>query len=160
MKPSLIAPVIALLASCVLAAAQAAAIPSIAPAEAVQLAAAAAPDHGVDGTFLITVKATGEDKKRKRLFLNSELDYRDQRNLTVVIEQSAISGLEATYGKELENYFIGKQVLVSGTAKRVTIYFGKPRISAVNGNIRNKYYYQTHVSVVSAEQIALAPQTP
>jgi hypothetical protein len=159
MRPSSIAPVLALLALCAPAAAQSVASPPIAPAEAVQLAAAAAPDQGIQGTFLVTIKASGDDKKRKKIFLNSELDYRDQRNLTVEIDQSAISELEAKYGRDLKTYFIGKQILVTGTARRVTIYFGKPRVSAV-GNLRTKYYFQTHVPVVSAEQIVLVPQTP
>jgi hypothetical protein len=154
-----IASILALLALGAPIRAQSAGGPPIAPAEAVQLAAAAAPDQGVQGSFLVTVKASGEDKRRKRIYLNSELDYRDQRNLTVEIEQSAISGLEAKYGKDLKTYFIGKQILVAGTARRVTIYFGKPRVSAVSGNLRNKYYFQTHLPVVSADQIVLAPST-
>jgi hypothetical protein len=146
-------------ALCAPAMAQVVSIPPLSPVEAIQLAAAAAPDHEIQGTFLITVKATGDEKKpKKKIFLNSELDYRDQRNLTVAIEQSAISGLEARYGKDFKAYFVGKQILVSGAARRVTIIFGKPRVSP-NGNLRNKYYFQTHVSVVDADQISLAPQT-
>jgi hypothetical protein len=160
MRPASIALLLTLFAVWGPATGQVAALPPITPAEAIPLAAAAAPDRGIRGTFLITVKASGEDKKRKEIYLNSELDYRDQRNLTVRIEPSAIPGLEARFGKDLKKVFIGKQILVTGTATRVTIIFGKPRVSAVNGGLRNKYYFQTHVSVASAEQIVLAPQTP
>ena len=159
MKPSAIAIFLALIALSAETAAQAPVVTPIVPIEAVQLAAAAAPDNGVQGTFLISVKASGDDKKRN-LFLNSELDYRDQRNLTVAIERSAVAELEAKYGGNLKTYFIGKQILVTGIARRVTIYFGKPRVSAVNFKLRNKYYYQTHVSVMSADQIVLVPQAP
>jgi hypothetical protein len=129
--------------------------PPILPADAIQLAAAAAPDRGVDGTFLLTVKATGEDKKQHRIFLNSELDYRDQRNLTVVIEPSALPDLEARYGKNPKGFLMGKQLLVTGTAKRVTIYFGRPKFSAVNGKLLNKYYFQAHLAVARGDQIVL-----
>src|SRR5205085_1522443 len=81
---------------CCAGSAQGTATDPVAPAEAVQLAAAVAPDHGIQGTFLLTVRASGVDKQRKQVFLNSELDYRDQRNLTLVIEQSAIPGLEVS----------------------------------------------------------------
>lgn len=158
MKSSSIASVLLLLALCYTDEARSVAVPPISPSEAIQSAAAAAPDHGVEGTFLLSVKASGADKKRREMYLNSELDYRDQRNLTIEIEQSAVPGLEAKYGKDLQSFFIGKQVLVTGVARRVTISFGQPRVSAVNGRLRNKYYYQTHVRVVNAEQIVLAPQ--
>ena len=154
MRPLSLAPFLAVFTLCATAMAQVAAVPPIAPAEAVQLAAAAAPDHGIKGTFLIAVKATGVDKRRNEILLNSELDYRDQRNLTVDIAQTAIAELEAKFGKNLRTYFVGKQILVTGTARRVTIYFGKPQFSAV-GKLRSKYYFQTHVAVVSADQIAL-----
>jgi len=157
MKSILIASTLALLALCA-PLTHAASDPPITPVEAIQLAAKAAPDHGVQGTFLFTVKASGENKRHTEIYLNSELDYRDQRNLTVKIEQPAIRELEAKFGKDLKTYFVGKQILVTGTARRVTIIFGKPRVSAVNGSIRNKYYFQTHLPVVSAEQIVLASQ--
>lgn len=160
MKPFTFAIFLALIAPSVPPAAQPPGIRPIAPIEAVQLAAAEAPDHGVEGTFLMTVKASGDDKKRNEIYLNSELDYRDQRNLTVRIERSAIAGLEAKYGNNLKTYFIGKQILITGIARRVTIYFGKPQLFAASGKLRNKYYFQTHVPVVSADQLALAPQTP
>jgi hypothetical protein len=157
MTQSLLAFVFALTTLCVPAATRAAVPSPLAPVEAIQLAAEAAPDRGVDGTFLVTVKATGEDKKRGEIYLNSELDYRDQRNLTIRIEPSAVRGLQAKFGKDLKAYFLGKTVLVTGAARRVTVYFGKPRVSAVSGHIRNKYYFQTHVPVVNSEQILLAP---
>ncbi len=160
MKPSLIAPILVLLAASASTFAQTAVLPPISPAEAVQMAAAVAPDHGIQGTFLVTVKASGEDKRRNQIFLNSELDYRDQRNLTVVLEPSAIPELEAKFGKDLKRYFIGKQILVTGTATRVTIIFGKPRVSSVNGSLRNKYYFQTHLSVLKEAQIVPAPEAP
>ena len=50
------------------------------PSSAVQLAAAA-PRDGVTGVFAMTVRAVGRDERG--VYLNSERDYRDQRNLTV-----------------------------------------------------------------------------
>ena len=56
-----------------------AATQAITPAEAIRRAAEAAP-RGVEGRFTFTVKATGR-AEGNRLFLNSEADYRDQRNI-------------------------------------------------------------------------------
>jgi hypothetical protein len=160
MKLSPITLLLVLTALCASTSAYSGEVLPLSPVEAVQLAASVAPDQGVQGKFLLTVKASGDDKRRGKVYLNSELDYRDQRNLTIEIERSAFPELEAKYGKNLKTYFIGKQVLVSGIAKRVTIFFGKPRISAVNGKPRSNYYFQTHVQVLSADQILLVPQSP
>lgn len=54
----------------------------ISPEEAVHLAAKAAPE-GVPGIFALRVQATGTQSGR--FYLNSELDYRDQRNLTIAL---------------------------------------------------------------------------
>jgi len=56
-----------------------AATKAITPAETIRRAAEAAP-RGVESRFTFTVKATGR-AERNRLFLNSEADYRDQRNI-------------------------------------------------------------------------------
>ena len=115
------------------------------PSQAVQLAAASA-RTGVTGVFAMTVKATG---KTTRVHLNSELDYRDQRNLSIAVEPAAAEELALQLGSPPEIALKGKQILVTGTAKRTKIVFisdGKPT---------NKYYYQTHVSVTKASQIQL-----
>ena len=120
---------------------------AILPAEAIQRAANAAPE-AVPGLFWLKVKATGSE--RGKVFLNSEADYRDQRNVSVVISPEAAKALTEKLGENVESAYMGKSILVRGAARRVTIYF------SVNGKQTNKYYYQTHVYVTKANQIAVA----
>ncbi len=117
------------------------------PQEAIR-AANDDPQHGVRGHFVMTVKAIGG--QHDRTFLNSELDYRDQRNLTIVMKTSLVPEVERRLGvplKELKN----RRIVVLGTARRARILFldesGKPS---------GKYYFQTHVPVTSATQIDFA----
>jgi len=113
------------------------------PSQAVQLAAAS-PRLGVTGVFAMTVKATG---KTGPVHLNSERDYRDQRNLSIAIQADAAAALAATLGAPPERALKGKQILVAGRARRAKIVFfaeGKPT---------DKYYYQTHVEVTRASRI-------
>ena len=113
------------------------------PSHAIQLAAAS-PRLGVTGVFALTVKATG---KTSRVHLNSELDYRDQRNLSIAVEPAAADELAARLGAPPEIALKGKQILVAGTAKRTKIVF------SADGKPTDKYYYQTHVVVTKASQI-------
>ncbi|MGY0800179.1 hypothetical protein ACW7G0_14165 [Lysobacter sp. A286] len=115
----------------------------VAPAQAVQLAAAS-PRLGVKGVFSMTVKATG---KTDRVHLNSELDYRDQRNLSIAVERRAAEELAIQLGEPPERALKGKQIIVTGTAKRTKIVF------FADGKPTDKYYYQTHVAVTRASQI-------
>ena len=115
------------------------------PSQAVQLAAAS-PRAGVTGVFAMTVKATGTTD---RVYLNSELDYRDQRNLTIAIEPEAADALALTLGAPPQIALNGKQILVAGTARRVKIGF------LADGVFTDKYYYQTHVVVTKPAQIQL-----
>ncbi len=115
----------------------------IAPGDAVQLAAAA-PQRGVTGVFAMTVRGTGTTR---RTHLNSEEDYRDQRNLSVTVWPAAAAQLTGEFGAPPHVALLGKQILVAGTARRVRIDF----IS--EGQRTGKYYYQTHVDVTDASQI-------
>ena len=118
----------------------------IQPIQAIELAAAAAPD-GVPGVFQFQVQGTGT--KDNFSYLNSEIDYRDQRCLTIEITPRAARELEIKFGAPPIVAFKGKKILVRGVATRVKIVFisdGKPT---------DKYYYQTHVKVNDPEQIQL-----
>ena len=125
----------------------------ISPIEAIQLAAEAAEltessTAIAKGVFALTIQATGSSDKM--IYLNSELDYRDQRNLTIAIPSGIANYLTDLYGSKPQDFFKGKSILVNGEAKRVRINFttyGKPS---------NKYYYQTQVPITSADQIKLA----
>jgi hypothetical protein len=112
----------------------------------VQLAAAAAPD-GVRGVFALQVQGTGTQDGFA--YLNSEIDYRDQRSLTIAITSSAAQQLEAKLGAPAIVALKGKRILVKGTATRTRIDF------TTGGKPTGKYYYQTHVRVADPEQIQL-----
>ncbi len=133
----------ALLAGCNRSAPTASGAEWIEPSKAVQLAAAS-PDKGVDGVFYMTVKATG---MTDRLHLNSEIDYRDQRNLSIAVEPAAARELAEALGAPPQFALKDKRILVIGTAKRARIVF------TAGGRPTDKYYYQTHVLVTKASQI-------
>jgi hypothetical protein len=118
----------------------------ITPEQAVLSAARAAP-AGVPGTFAMRVQATGVEDGR--FYLNSERDYRDQRNLTIALSAQAARQLAERLGSDPMETLKGKDVLVIGSAFRTTIYF------FANGRPTDKYYYQTHVNVTDAAQITI-----
>ena len=114
--------------------------------QAVMAAADAAP-RGVAGTFRILVNRA--EAVGPRLFLNSEKDYRDQRNLSVAIQPEALPLLRKRLGPDLRSALIGREIRVAGVARRTRIDFTN------NGRPTGKYYFQTHVTVSSADQITI-----
>jgi hypothetical protein len=125
------------------------------PRQAVERAADAATDippedvaPGVNGLFDLQVRMI--DAHDGRVFLNSERDYRDQRDLTIIIPSDVAKSLRTKYGASPETYFQGRHVEITGLAQRVTIRFfdgaGRPT---------GKYYFQTHVQISDPAQIRL-----
>ena len=112
--------------------------------EMIRVAAQSAPD-GVEGDYTLKIKASG--RQRTTLYLNTELDYRDQRNITVSIQPEVALQLFKQYGQDPAEHFIGKSIIVTGTVERVKVYF------VTNGRQTEKYYYQTHINVVDISQI-------
>ena len=108
-------------------------------------AADAAP-AGVAGDFGFHIEAVGTDRSTW-LFLNSEADYRDQRNLTLAVAPTVQATLRQRYGADLQAALKGRQILVRGIARRVRIDF------TINGQPSGKFYYQTHVRVTDPRQI-------
>lgn len=102
---------------------------------------------GVEGQFNFLIKASG--KRRGTVFLNTQLDYRDRRALSIVLSPNVVSDLTNKYSSAPENFFINKNISVSGEAKREQIYFYS------KGKMTSKYYYQTHINVTSIEQISI-----
>lgn len=114
---------------------------------AVELANAAAP-AGVAGSFVMDVMAS--EAQPTVTYLSSEVDYRDQRNLAIVISQAAVETLEAEFGAPPAEALRGRRILVEGVAERVTIGV------SYNGLPTGMYYYQTQLKVTDAAQIRLA----
>lgn len=115
--------------------------------EIIRSAAESAPT-GVPGEYLLDIKATGT--KDAMVYLNTELDYRDQRNVTVAIHPEVVAQLQAKYGVRPDVFFIGKKITIKGSAQRVRVDF----ISA-NRQPSDKYYYQTHIRVLNIAQIEI-----
>ena len=109
-------------------------------------AAEVAPD-GVTGEFVLPIKASGV--RRGQVFLNTQLDYRDQRSITVAIAPNVAVKLAEQHGQSPADFFINKDVRVLGTAKRVRINL------YCQGRLMDTYYYQTHIEVTNPAQIEL-----
>jgi hypothetical protein len=118
----------------------------ISPIKAIELAAISAPETH-SGVFEMIVKA-GKSRD-SMIFLNSELDYRDQRNLTIALRPAAMKQLAEKYGKDPLEYLLNKRILIKGEAKRMKIWM------FYNNKKLTKYYYQTHVFVNSSDQISI-----
>lgn len=113
------------------------------------LAAADAAPRAVPGRFIVPIRAYGID--RGRLYLNSEADYRDQRNVSVAVSPQAMVQLERIHRAGPGPTLVGRTLLVQGAARRVRIDFTE------NGQPTGKYYYQTHIDVQDAAQITVVP---
>jgi len=116
------------------------------PEDAIHAANAKAPD-AVPGSFALHILSTGHEDGC--VFLNSEIDYRDQRNLTIVVAPSTVTALADRYKQPPEQFFLDKNIVVDGAARREKIVFFS------RGMPTDKYYYQTHIVVDDPDQIRL-----
>lgn len=82
-------------------------------------------------------------------YLDSELDYRDHRNLTIAFNSGVAQQLWERLGGDPLNALNGADILVRGMAIRVKIIF------FCNGQTSDNYFYQTHVNVSDADQIVV-----
>jgi len=111
----------------------------------IEEAASAAPKR-VYGEFVFKILATGE--QREIVYRNTEIDYRDQRNVTIALHPKILSQLKAKYGQSAEEFFIDKTISVSGYAERIQI-----ELLTEGRRPTGKYYYQTHIRVKNISQI-------
>jgi hypothetical protein len=139
-----------LLSACLLAgcASQPTMQPEASSAQDVIMMAARAAPGPVRATVTLQVRAVGSQSGMT--YLNSEDDYRDQRNISIEIAPAALANLESTFGGALATAAVGKRIVVKGPAQRVTIWFFDK-----NGARTDKYYYQTHILVSDPSQIQL-----
>lgn len=101
--------------------------------------------EGVQGTFQIPIKASGN--VGGITYLNSNIDYRDPKNLTIEITPSIIELFTKTYGTPPVSYFVDKIIEVKGKVERIKIS------KWINGSRSKKHYYQTHIIVTTLNQI-------
>jgi len=106
----------------------------------------AAADHPITGVFRLQVRGAG--RRDRRLYLNSESDYRDQRCLTVAIPEEIAAKLAAKLGGDPAVILKGRVIRVKGEARRVTI-----RLFEHDGTPMKEYYFQTHVQIEDIDQI-------
>lgn len=117
----------------------------LSPAQAVMNAAEM--PAGVGGVFEMVVRATG--RQGQFLYLNSETDYRDPRNLTIAISPSEERALSERLGRPVETAILRKVIAVRGVAKKIRIDF------LTNGHPTGKYYFQTHLYLTSARDLTI-----
>ena len=112
--------------------------------DAIELSERDAPNR-VPGIFSLSIKASGETSRY--VYLNTESDYRDRRNVSVVLLPEFQKAFVQKYGKKAEVMLMDKNILVNSYAKRIKIYFYS------NGERTEKYYFQTHIPVKSLKQV-------
>lgn len=118
------------------------------PGMAVQMAAAAGPDRGVEGVFALRVRSLAS--QHGRFYLNSEADYRDLRSLTIAIEPGVVPVLAARLeNRSLQQALKDQRILVRGEARLQRIHF------RIANEPTGKYYWQVQVPVTDASQILL-----
>lgn len=117
--------------------------------EAVTFASYVAPKAAIAGEFAFSVQAVGEQDGR--IYLNSEKDYRDRNNLTIVVPRKfgeKLAGASDLNG--MQKALIGHRIVARGLARRVQINF-----IGDDGQRTDKYYYQIHVPVSDPRDVAL-----
>ncbi len=120
------------------------------PAMVSGVLAADAGTQGAPGLFVMKVQASG--RHHDRLYLNSETDYRDPRNLSLVFAPEAVAAFKRKHGDEPDVFLQGKKITALGAAQQVKIHF------FANGAPTEKYYYQTQMVVSKPEHILVAEQ--
>ena len=112
-------PITALMCACVLAIVGQEATKPLTPLEARKKV-------GEDIVVEMTVK-TAKDRLEKRgeIYLDSELDFRDEKNFAAVINREGAAGFQQQGVKDFEEHFRGKTIRTSG---RVTVVDEVPRI--------------------------------
>jgi hypothetical protein len=113
---------------------------------------AAASPSGTSGIFELAVQAAG--RADGNIYLNSQLDYRDPRNLSVVINPAVAAELTARFGAEPDTFLLRKTIAVRGTARKTKI------VLAAGGRPTGKYYFQTHLHLRSSRDLTVSGERP
>lgn len=115
--------------------------PAFSPEQAI--AAADAMPRGYHGRFVMTVVATG--KERRATYLNSAADYRSSGNLTFRLAPNVAGVLTRRYGAPAEHYLKGRRVTVKGIVER------RPIVTVEYGRIKsfNRWAHEVYVRLPS-----------
>lgn len=80
----------------------------------------------VPGVFSLQIKNAA--RIGDTVYLNTEYDYRDRRNVSVVLTPRLLKEFAESYpDQQAEQYFLGRSIVVNGAAARQTIWFFQPR---------------------------------
>ncbi|MCH1923463.1 hypothetical protein L9G74_03860 [Shewanella sp. C32] len=112
----------------------------------ISTAAAAAPEM-VTGDYTLFIKAVGQ--QGNNVYLNTELDYRDQRNVTIVLPIPILPRMGIHNFTDLEHHFLNHGVQIHGNAMRARIDFMRDHRPT------DLYYYQTHIVVANPTAISV-----
>jgi hypothetical protein len=115
----------------------------LSPLEAISLAASGP----TEGVFRFTVAGQGQDARK--IYLNSEPDYRLPTCLTIAVDRRIENALLRLAGYGTGD-LVGKTIRVAGTVSRVRIHYLDEKRQPTG-----RFYYQTHVAVVSADQLTV-----
>lgn len=107
---------------------------------------------GVGGVFEMVVRATG--RSGGLLYLNSEADYRDPRNLSIVVAPADEKALSERLGGPVETTILKKVIAVRGVARKTRIDF------LADGRPTGKYYFQTQLNLRSARDLTIEGERP
>jgi hypothetical protein len=135
------------------------------------------PEHCQSGAFGLTVKSVA--RVGSVMYLNSEVDFHDPRNITVAVLPEARDEMARFFHDAPDNHLLNKQIFVVGTVRRVqvpittygptmslgggtfegfstslvpTMQVGNQMVSAISHPGAN-YYFLSHVLVEEAGQI-------
>ncbi|WP_445425409.1 MULTISPECIES: hypothetical protein [unclassified Alishewanella] len=76
-------------------------------------AAADSAPAGVYGKYTLLIQSTGSQIGDDRIFLNTELDYRDQRNITIALSHDAVKELNDHAGQPTGKYYYQTHIRVT-----------------------------------------------
>ena len=96
---------------------------------------------------VLNIKAAGV--QGQFVYLNTELDHRNQTNITIAIPPSVAQKLELKFGASPQEFFVGKSVSVTGDSRKIKVRENN------DGVPTGKYVYQTHIRITKPEQIVV-----
>lgn len=109
-----------------------------------------------DPLSALTVASVGGGRgKQSVVFLNSMADYRDPRNLSVMVRPAAARELELALGGPLKDKLDGRTISVRGEVQRVEIEPRPRKPSGEAGKGPAEPWFQNRIEVTSASQIVL-----
>lgn len=118
-------------------------------------AAAEVHPRRVAGDWVLPIRAAGN--QRSIVYLNTELDYRDPRSVSIALLPNVVNELASRYGENPETFLVGQTVRVRGEAQttRINFYCETDAAQNIEADAELKYYFQTHILIGDVRQIKI-----